>query len=160
MYIDSLNIYDSLKVLSEKFNEINDFNNSIGRKVFFMVTNFKPKNKLNLCVYNEDYIIHKANIYTLASLKNGEVNKDLEFDYIFFSDVLPYHVGIKSKKTVSFISYNDKDEWLERLFPYCTINKIDYKTLLKANLLTDGYVNRLKNSGYDKKFKNEYAILD
>jgi len=49
---------------------------------------------------------------------------------------------------------------LDRLYPYCAIHEIDYRILFSADLLSEGYLNDLKNSGYDEKFKNEYAILD
>jgi len=104
-------------------------------------------------IFNEN----KVNIYTLSNI-NG-IDLDIVFDYVFFEEILPYNIGVKFKQSICFISYNDKDEWLERFYPNCKISKIDYKPLVESGVLKQKMIDECSRVNH-KNYLNEFAILD
>lgn len=162
LYIDNLGSnYESLNILCGKFTDINNLNKNAGRESRIeMKIKTATRLEIQISNYQEEYS-SDVNVYTLNSLKNGEVNRDkIVFDYAFFAEMLPYNLGdIKTKQSISFISYNDKDEWLERFYPNCEISRVDYRPLMTVGLLNQKMIDTCKNKNYDK-FLNEFAILD
>jgi hypothetical protein len=159
LYIDNIgSISSSLNTLCDKFAEINKSNENAGRDTSIEVK-IKTSMKLEILVHDQVDYSSEVNVYTLKSLRNGEVKKDMVFDYVFFAECLPYNLGVNAKQSISFISYNDSDEWLERFYPNCKISKSDYRPLVEVGLLTHKMVDGCKEHNY-KKFLNEYAILD
>ena len=160
MYIDSIGSeYNGINALYDKLTEINKRNEHEGREVRIEIK-AKTATKLKLQVYNpmEGYS-SEVSVYALSRLEKGEIDRDTVFDYVFFAECLPYNVGVKAKQSISFISYNDKDEWLERFYPNCKISKIDYRPLIEVGLLSQKMVDDCKESNY-KKFMNEFAITE
>ena len=160
LYIDSIGSeYNGINALYDKLTEINKRNEHEGREVRIEIK-AKTATKLKLQVYNpmEGYS-SEVSVYALSRLEKGEIDRDTVFDYVFFAECLPYNVGVKAKQSISFISYNDKDEWLERFYPNCKISKIDYRPLIEVGLLSQKMVDDCKESNY-KKFMNEFAITE
>jgi len=160
LYIDSIGSeYNGINALYDKFIEINKLNSHAGRESGIEIK-VKTATNLKLLVYNpmEEYS-SEVSVYALSRLEKGEIDRDTVFDYVFFAECLPYNVGVKAKQSISFISYNDKDEWLERFYPNCKISKIDYRPLIEVGLLSQKMVDDCKESNYNK-FCNEFAILD
>ena len=158
LYIDSIGSdYNGLSALCDKFTEINKLNEYAGRETGIEIK-IKTSHVLKLQVYNQEHS-SEVRVYTLSGLEKGEAYKDMVFDYIFFAECLPYNVGVKYKQSISFITYNDKDEWLERFYPNSKVFKIDYRSLVAVGLLPHKIIDSSKESNY-KKYLNEYAILD
>ena len=160
LYIDSIGSeYNGINALYDKFIEINKLNSHVGRESGIEIK-VKTATNLKLLVYNpmEEYS-SEVSVYALSRLLKGEIDRDTVFDYVFFAECLPYNVGVKAKQSISFISYNDKDEWLERFYPNCKISKIDHRPLVEVGLLSQNMVDSCKESNY-KKFCNEFAIND
>ena len=160
LYIDSIGSeYNGINALYDKFIEINKLNSHAGRESGIEIK-VKTATNLKLLVYNpmEEYS-SEVSVYALSRLEKGEIDRGTVFDYVFFAECLPYNVGVKAKQSISFISYNDKDEWLERFYPNCKISKIDYRPLVEIGLLSQKMVDGCKESNY-KKFCNEFAIND
>jgi len=159
LYIDNIgSISSSLDTLCDKFKEINKSNENTGRDTSVEVK-VKTSTKLELLVHDRTDYSSEVNVYTLKSLYSGETDRSIVFDYVFFAECLPYNLDAKAEQSISFISYNDKDEWLKRFFPTCKIFKVDYKLLVEVGLLSQKMVDSCKEMNY-KKFLNEFAILD
>lgn len=161
LYINNVgNNYESFNTLCDKFKDIN-INTLKDKSDCDTIIEVKTKTstKLELFVHDQTNFSSEINVYSLKSLRNGDIDKNTVFDYVFFAECLPYNVGVKSVKSISFISYNDKDEWLERFYPHCKISKSDYRPLVEVGMVSQKMIDRCKESNY-KKFLNEYAILD
>ena len=159
LYIDNIgSISSSLDTLCDKFKEINKSNENTGRDTSVEVK-VKTSTKLELLVHDRTDYSSEVNVYTLKSLYSGETNRNIVFDYVFFAECLPYNLDVKAEQSISFISYNDKDEWLKRFFPTCKIFKVDYKPLVEVGMLSQIAIDSCKEIEY-KKFCNEFAIND
>ena len=157
LYIDNIGSnYESFNTLCDKFKDINSLDKT---GIPIIEVKKKTPTKLTLLIHDPVDYSSEVNVYSLKSLHNGDVENNIVFDYVFFAECLPYNLGVKSLKSISFISYNDSDGWLERFYPNCKISKSDYKPLVEIGMLTQKTIDSCKESNY-KKFLNEYAILD
>ena len=157
LYIDNIGSnYESFNTLCDKFKDINYLDKT---GIPIIEVKKKTPTKLTLLIHDLVDYSSEVNVYSLKSLHNGDIDNNTVFDYVFFAECLPYNLGVKSLKSISFISYNDSDEWLERFYPNCKISKSDYKPLVEIGMLTQKTIDSCKESNY-KKFLNEYAILD
>jgi len=134
---------------------ISSFEDSLVYLIESLKTNqcFKNAEK----IFKDEMSLNGVKIYTLDSLKR--LDENIVFDYIFFDEVLPFNIGVKFKQSICFISYNDKDEWLERFYPNCKISKIDYIPLVESGLLNQKTIDECSKVNY-KNYLNEFAILD
>ena len=157
LYIDNIGSnYESFNTLCDKFKDINYLDKT---GIPIIEVKKKTPTKLTLLIHDLVDYSSEVNVYSLKSLHNGDIDNNTVFDYVFFAECLPYNLGVKSLKSISFISYNDSDGWLERFYPNCKISKSDYKPLVEIGMLTQKTIDSCRESNY-KKFLNEYAILD
>ena len=127
-----------------------------------IIEKHKPQNVLYLCpkYYNVDQLKNNLNSNYTTNIHTdiNDKNINIFFDYVFFDEILPYNVGIKCKQSISFVTYNNSNKWLERFFPYCEIYTVDYTEIVKENLLTQKHIDMTLATNA-KRFKNEYGLL-
>lgn len=118
------------------------------------------KEKIEILINDNTHIEKTINIYNYNLLPLGHDN--LEFDIIFFDGILPTQLkDIKTKRTVSFITTNNHDNHLEKLFGNNNVSILneDYNTGLDNNLFNKVIIDNLRKNSSHKDWYEQFAIM-
>ena len=152
LYFKSENDY--LKTLKDKYNELiycfPDIKNSI--------KNIVMKNDKLEITYNNG---EKTFIYNWYTLPLGHGIK--KFDYLIFDGLLPSSLKyINAERTISFVTTNNYNHHLEKLFSNKTVNILneDYKTGINCGIFTDSFIDNIKQNISIEDWYEQYDLLN
>jgi len=156
---------DWLKSLNDKYNEILHVNNGeicIDNEFIDKIKDIiHAKDKTKIKFFNNQVV----NIINYYSIPRG--HEVMNFDYIFFDGLLPVPLkDITGNRVISFITTNNYDNHLEKLYGNNTTNILneDFSTGLNSGLFNkqtlDKFSKNIKESGDMKKWYDDYAIMD
>jgi len=152
LYFKSNNEY--LKTLNDKFNETIYSCPNVKDSIKNIIM---KKDKLEITYQNGE----KTFIYNWYTLPLGHgIN---QFDYVIFDGLLPSPLeNINAKRTISFITVNNYDRHLERLFGDKTVIVLneDYKTGINCDIFTNSFIDNIKQNISIEDWYEQYDLLN
>ncbi len=156
---------DRLKALNDKYNEILHTNNGeicIDNEFTDKIKDIiHAKDKTKITFFNNQVV----NIINWYSIPIG--HEVMNFDYIFFDGILPTPLkDITGNRTISFVTTNNYDNHLEKLYGNNTTNILneDYNTGLENGLfdkqMLDKITKDIQDTNNIKRWYDSYAIMD
>jgi len=145
--------HDWLNSLKNKLDEILKMNNDLKNSIKDI---HMTKEDMRIVFYDFK-VINIVNWHTIPVDHNV-----MNFDYIFFDGILPTSLkNITGNRTISFVTTNNYDFHLEKLYGNCTTNILneDYKTGMNVGMFNQSMMDKIKDNCNIKQWYEEHAIM-